>query len=376
MDLGLGNLTQLKAHLLAEALRSGTTYDTTLAALGKGVAARFEGHCHRKFGRVVADTHECSAARDHVVLPRYPVESVSAISLRETLATGWVDQGTVSDLVENISEAAGLVTLSSPLSALSSARLRVTYTGGYWYPTSAARTILSGSASFSVGQSTAFITFASAFDAVPAVGVTLQAPDGSPIFDVTPQAITRTGFTIALAAAAGSGYSVAWVAADASDDADASVLQSGSASLTLAAESKAITFGTAFTAAPIVFCQVVAPASGLVIACSPTLITTAGFTAPLGFPIPATGYTLNWFAFAVGATTAAPTLPSGATALPDDLTAAWLHQCALVWASLDVLGTGLSDEKARTATRDNLGKLTLSPDVAETLRRYQRHVVT
>lgn len=376
MDLGLGNLTQLKAHLLNEALRSSTTYDAALAALGKGVAARFEGHCNRLFGRVVGGTHECSAARDHVVLPRYPVESVSAISLRETMAAGWVDQGTVSDIIENISESSGLVHFGSQLSALSSARLRLTYTGGFWYPTSAARTILTGTASFSVGQSTAFVSFSSAFDAAPAVGVTLQAPDGSPVIDCTPQAITRSGFTIALAAAAGSGYSVAWVAADASDDADASVLQSGSASLALAAESKAITFGTAFSAAPVVFCQVVAPESGLVIACSPTLITTAGFTAPLGFPIPATGYTLNWFAFAVGATTAAPTLPTGATELPADLTAAWLHQCALVWASLDVLGTGLSDEKTRTAAREALGKLTLAPDVAETLRRYQRHVVT
>jgi hypothetical protein len=121
---------------------------------------------------------------------------------------------------------------------------------------------------------------------------------------------------------------------------------------------------------------VVAPESGLVIACSPTLITTTGFTAPLGFPIPASGYTLSWFAFAAGATTAAATLPSGATELPADLTAAWLRQCALVWASLDVLGTGLSDEKARTAAREALSKLTLAPDVVETLRRYQRLVIT
>lgn len=377
MDLGLGNLTQLKAHLLNEALRASSTYDAALAALGRGVAARFEGVCNRKFGRVVGETFETSADRDFVILPRYPLEEVTAVELRESLADGWVDQGTVEDILENINAAAGLVSLGSQLSALNTARLRLTFTGGYWYPTAAARVIQSATVEIAEGAQTAFVAFPTAFDTIPVVGVSLQPPDGEALIDCTPQAVTKSGFTILLAAAtAAAGYSVAWVAAEAADDLDAAVLQSGNATLAADDESKAITFGTAFAAAPRVFCNVVAPDGGVLFTVQPALVTASGFTAVFGAAVPATGYSLAWIAVAAGATSAAPTLPAGATALPADLSLAWLNQCALVWQSIDALGLGLSDAKARAASAEALAKLTLAPDVEQTLRRYMRYALT
>ena len=297
MNLVLGTLAELKAHVLAEALRSGTDYDGALTALGLGMAARFEQHCARKFARVEGDTYEAPADAPHVTLPRYPIEAVTALAIRETLKAGWVDQGDVDDVIENLSEEAGIVYFGAILAARP-ARLRVTFTGGYWIDESGDGTIDNRSA-----------------------------------------------------------------------------VQRGSVSLSADDESKAVTFGTTFATAPSVICSVVAPSGGTIIASVPSLITTSGFTAKLGFPIPATGYTLSWIAAGANEAATGGSLPSGATELPADLKLAWLLQCQLVWQSLDNLGTGIGSSEMRAATVASLQKLILAPEVAETLRRYVRHVV-
>lgn len=297
MNLVLGTLAELKAHVLAEALRSGTDYDGALTALGLGVAARFEQQCARKFARVEGDTYECPADVAHVSLPRYPLEEITALALRETLKGGWVDQGDPEDIIENLGEQAGLVyfgTIVAPLPA----RLRLTYTGGYWIDESGDGTIDNRSA-----------------------------------------------------------------------------VQRGSVSLAADDESKAVTFGTAFATAPSVICSVVAPSGGTIISSVPSLITTSGFTARLGFPIPATGYTLSWIAAGANEAATGGSLPTGATELPADLHLAWLLQCQLAWQSVDNLGTGLGSSEMRAATVASLQKLNLAPEVTETLRRYVRHVI-
>ncbi len=139
MNLGLGTLTDLKAHLLNEALRSNTAYDAKIAALGKGIAARMEGYCNRKFQRVVDDTFECTADRYHVTLPRSPLEAVPAIAQRDDLTIGFVDQ-VFTDLALGYDLKAGLIDFGRYCPGLSTSRLRFTFTGGYWFPDTDAAT--------------------------------------------------------------------------------------------------------------------------------------------------------------------------------------------------------------------------------------------
>lgn len=133
MKLLLGNLTQLKAFLLNEGIREQTTWDSALEALGKGVAYAMENHCARKWERTVGDTFEASANRSMLLLPRYPVEEITAVAIRTDLASGWVDQGTVSDTVIQLGTLSGLVEFGYPLGG-GNERVRLTYTGGYWVP--------------------------------------------------------------------------------------------------------------------------------------------------------------------------------------------------------------------------------------------------
>ncbi len=134
MNAGLSNLITLKSWLLPAGLVAATTYDVQIAAIGKGVAAELERYCNRKFLRTVADTFECSADLRHQVLPRYPIEALTKIEIRYSLADGWADQGVISDLVWNIAEQAGLVTF--PIRpGFNQARLRFTWTGGYFFET-------------------------------------------------------------------------------------------------------------------------------------------------------------------------------------------------------------------------------------------------
>ena len=65
------------------------------------------------------------------------------------------------------------------------------------------------------------------------------------------------------------------------------------------------------------------------------------------------------------------TLPTGATALPDDLKLAWLNQCEVIWKSRDNLGTTLIDDAAQSKPV-TLADLKLSPDVQRILDDYRR----
>jgi hypothetical protein len=133
MNAGLSNLATLKAWLLPESLRAATDYDAQILAIGLGIAGQLESFCNRKFARVEDATCETSANRSHVSLDRFPIEQVTTIEVRESLADGWVDQGTINEVVENISAEAGLVGFGVALSALPTSRLRVTFTGGFFW---------------------------------------------------------------------------------------------------------------------------------------------------------------------------------------------------------------------------------------------------
>lgn len=133
MDLGLGNLITLKRHLLAASLQAGTTYNTVIADLGKGVAKQFDKHCNRLFARAASGTDEFSADRGHWITRRYPIESVSAVDIRSDIVTGWVSQ-TVNNVITNRDDGAGLLFFGGQL-GYAQAVVRVTYTGGYFIET-------------------------------------------------------------------------------------------------------------------------------------------------------------------------------------------------------------------------------------------------
>lgn len=137
MNVGLGNLRELKAHLLAEALRADSAYDEAIAAIGKGVAALFEKFCDRKFGRVENDTETFAADRAGFVLSRFPIESVSKLEFKSDEATGFVEWTPLTDYIRSIDNASGVIYLPDQADAGKYwSQLRFTFTGGYWFDTS------------------------------------------------------------------------------------------------------------------------------------------------------------------------------------------------------------------------------------------------
>lgn len=135
MNAGLANLTTLKRHLLAEKVRADIRWDDEILAIGLGVAGAFESYCDRKFLRVAGGTFQTvCAGRSIFVLPRYPIETVTAVDLRMSYGAAWEAQ-TITDTIESVSEEAGLVVLYASIGTDRSS-IRFTYTGGFWWDTS------------------------------------------------------------------------------------------------------------------------------------------------------------------------------------------------------------------------------------------------
>lgn len=372
MNVGLGHLTELKAHLLAPALRSETTYDAALTALGQGVAEEFDRLCNRRLARAEGQIDEFSAEECFFVLQRYPIEEITGIEVRGDLATGWVDQGAVEALVANIIADSGIVLMQGPRGRFPD-RIRFTYDGGYWFPTAPAVVIQSGSVAITQGGYAADVAFPSAFAGVPAVKCSCISPEGEAIVGATAYEITAQGCTVRLSAATPAGsYSLSWVAVYGESDSPASVIQEATVEIGAGVGQFDVMFAEAFDEAPVVVCQVVSPSGGNLVSCAPSVVTTTGFRALLSWTTDAATYKLAYVAVSPTAAAAATTCPDGATALPPDLKQAWLQQCQHVWLSSDCLGNAMADAKARAAVLDSLGKLNVLPVVERTLRRYIR----
>jgi hypothetical protein len=76
-------------------------------------------------------------------------------------------------------------------------------------------------------------------------------------------------------------------------------VKGGSAALATNDTSKAVAFGTAFSAAPVVTATIAIPTSsdvGVQWWVDQSTVTTVGFTVVFGGAIPSTGYKLNWIA--------------------------------------------------------------------------------
>lgn len=132
MNAGFSSLTALKAQILAQSLRARTDFDAQLLALGLGVASAIEGTLGRKLTRTEGDTLIVPGDEAVYSLPRYPVETVTALEYRTRSSDAWADG--IGQLYTTNS-ASGLAYLTSPLTDRYG-QVRFTYTAGYWWDTS------------------------------------------------------------------------------------------------------------------------------------------------------------------------------------------------------------------------------------------------
>ena len=130
MSLGLGTLTELKKHVLAESLRTGTDFDTALSSIGSGVAVAFDKHCNRTFARGSGVSETIGANRDFYYVRRYPIESVTSLEILSNDSDGWQTLA-VADAINNTVNEIGRLYFGFEHGQWYE-QLRVTYTGGYW----------------------------------------------------------------------------------------------------------------------------------------------------------------------------------------------------------------------------------------------------
>ena len=126
----LTQLSTVKARLAI--LESDTQYDALLTTAIKAVSARFDKETNRTLARTVGITEEFPADETEILVPCYPIESVTKFELKTDETEGWLEQTGVKFL----SASACVISLSSQLSTLAfnSSLARVTYTGGYVLP--------------------------------------------------------------------------------------------------------------------------------------------------------------------------------------------------------------------------------------------------
>ena len=136
MNVGLGNLAALKAHLQGIALATETRFDQIVQDVGLGVAAQMENFCDRKFARAAADQFIAQADRASFVLPRYPIETITKVEFKANDTDGWQSTGADIPVIETTSPLSGLVYLQDDIDAgRFYNQIRITYTGGYFFET-------------------------------------------------------------------------------------------------------------------------------------------------------------------------------------------------------------------------------------------------
>ena len=124
----LAQLSTLKSRLAITV----TDYDTILTNALTAISVRFDKECNRTFTRTESITHEFDASDLEILVPCYPIESVTKFELKENETDGWIEQTDVEYLIRK----SCIISLRFPLSTLNSqlSTCRVTYTGGYVLP--------------------------------------------------------------------------------------------------------------------------------------------------------------------------------------------------------------------------------------------------
>lgn len=135
-------LTQLKERLLIEARRSDYSWDATLQLIGDSVCSSFDTYANRTLSYTVGKQDVFRASLDAWTLSAYPVVSITAVDTRDSASDGWQAE-TVNDVVWNVDEQSGLVEMLHPM-GVAQEHVRLTHTGGYWYPTTTYTTLPAG----------------------------------------------------------------------------------------------------------------------------------------------------------------------------------------------------------------------------------------
>jgi len=131
MDLGLGNLADVKNFVLPEAIVADTQYDSVLQTIASGIAERFNKYCNRKFARVAGEQVTFDAQRTFYLTPRFPFETLTKLELHATTTDVWDD---ITTAIVQSDPAIGWIYfgcfLGDPICLV-----RLTYTGGFFYET-------------------------------------------------------------------------------------------------------------------------------------------------------------------------------------------------------------------------------------------------
>ena len=130
-------MTELKGQLLAASLRSDTNYDAVITGIGLGVANLFDQYCNRTFARTAGKTDTFSADRRHWYLNCYPVEQITGVAKCDDQADGFVASPlppAASSLIQQMQLDQGYIMFIA-IQGYFFSRIRVTYTGGYWFDT-------------------------------------------------------------------------------------------------------------------------------------------------------------------------------------------------------------------------------------------------
>ena len=132
MNLGLGNLAELKRNVLPEALLASDQFDALLIDLGKGVATEMETFCNRCFGRVAGEVDQFYGNRSYWILRRFPFETIASVEVQN----GYAEAGVVqTSAIRSADEKTGVVDFGAVL-GVKYDRIKITYTGGFWFDTS------------------------------------------------------------------------------------------------------------------------------------------------------------------------------------------------------------------------------------------------
>ena len=126
----LSTLSSVKSRLGMADLE--VQYDALLTTFLTAISARFDRETNRTLTRTVNSLHEFDPGDTEIIIPGYPIESVSKFELKTSEAEGWVEQTNVDYLIRR----SCVVSLASPLSTLTTqpSTCRLTYTGGYVMP--------------------------------------------------------------------------------------------------------------------------------------------------------------------------------------------------------------------------------------------------
>ena len=131
----LTQLSTLKSRLAIP--DTDPQYDALLTNAIKSVTTRFDKETRRTLARTENATQEFDPTDTEILVPCYPVESVTKFELKTTESEGWVEQPLPDFLIRQNC----IISLRSPLNLQPSTcnfqLCRVVYTGGYLLPGSA-----------------------------------------------------------------------------------------------------------------------------------------------------------------------------------------------------------------------------------------------